>query len=173
MAAEECAATRRAKSNHSQDAHSQARTRLENRREVAGPTGPRSCWEFHHHVPTNEAQRHLCKALRIATGIGSLPVVLRSLPATALLLADRGEAERAVEICALASGHPFVGNSRFWEDVVGRHVAAAAESLPPGVVAAAQDRGRARDLWATVEELLTELEGHSRTSSIGAHRVPS
>jgi hypothetical protein len=31
------------------------------------------------------------------------------------------------------------------------------ELLPPDVVAAAQERGRARDLWATAEELLQEL----------------
>ena len=30
-------------------------------------------------------------------------------------------------------------------------------ALPPDVVAAAQQRGRARDLWATAEELLEEL----------------
>lgn len=51
-----------------------------------------------------------------------------------------------------------MANSRFWEDVVGKHIAAAAATLPPEVTAAAQERGRARDLWATVEELLTELE---------------
>lgn len=33
-----------------------------------------------------------------------------------------------------------------------------AATLPPDVVAAAQERGRARDLDATVAELLVELE---------------
>jgi len=51
-----------------------------------------------------------------------------------------------------------VANSRWFEDVAGREIAAAAEALPPEVVAAAQERGRARDLWATVEELLDELQ---------------
>jgi hypothetical protein len=77
----------------------------------------------------------------------------------ALLLAKRGQAEQAVEVYALASRYPYVSNSRFWDDVVGKYVAAAAASLPPQVLAAAQERGRARDLWATVEELLAELEG--------------
>ena len=75
------------------------------------------------------------------------------------LLAEWGEPERAVELYALASRYPYVGESRFWEDAVGRHIAAAAESLPPDVVSAAQERGKARDLWATAEELLTELDG--------------
>jgi hypothetical protein len=43
------------------------------------------------------------------------------------------------------------------EDVVGRHIATAAATLPPEVAAAARERGRARDLWATMEELLVEL----------------
>jgi hypothetical protein len=53
-----------------------------------------------------------------------------------------------------------VANSRWFEDVAGRHIAAAAAAqLPPDAVAAAQERGRVRDLWATVEQLLAELEG--------------
>jgi hypothetical protein len=50
-----------------------------------------------------------------------------------------------------------VAKSRWFEDVVGRQIAAVAATLPPDVVAAAQERGRARDLEATVAELLVEL----------------
>ena len=75
------------------------------------------------------------------------------------LLADRGEVERAVELYALASRYPYVANAQWFEDVAGRHIAAVAASLPPEVVAAAQERGRARDLWATAEELLAEFKG--------------
>ena len=82
-----------------------------------------------------------------------------ALPGIALLLADRGEVKRAVEICALASRYLLVANSRWFEDVAGKHIAAAAAAMPPEVVAAAQERGRARDLDATVAELLVELEG--------------
>jgi hypothetical protein len=66
--------------------------------------------------------------------------------------------ERAVEVYALASRYSAVANSRWFEDIAGKHIAAAATILPPDVVAAAQERGRARDLWATMEELLAELE---------------
>jgi hypothetical protein len=38
-------------------------------------------------------------------------------------------------------------------------IATVAATLPPEVVAAAQERGRARDLDATVAELLVELGG--------------
>ena len=78
------------------------------------------------------------------------------MPATALLLADQDEVQRAIEIYALASRYPYVPNSRWVQDVAGKHIAAIAETLPPDVVAAAQERGRALDLWATVEELLIE-----------------
>ncbi|MBN2390702.1 MAG: hypothetical protein JXR84_08265 [Anaerolineae bacterium] len=86
-----------------------------------------------------------------------MPALMYALPASALLLADQGKVERAVEIYALASRHPFVANSCWFEDVAGRHIAAVAAKLPPEVVVAAQERGRARDLQATVLELLEEL----------------
>ena len=38
-----------------------------------------------------------------------------------------------------------------------RHITTATATLPPEAVAAAQDRGQARDLDATVAELLEEL----------------
>jgi hypothetical protein len=66
--------------------------------------------------------------------------------------------ERAVELYALALRHPYVANAQWFEDVAGKHIAAAAKALPPDVVAAAQKRGRARDLEATVKELLSELD---------------
>ncbi|MBL7199132.1 MAG: hypothetical protein ISS56_03195 [Anaerolineae bacterium] len=41
--------------------------------------------------------------------------------------------------------------------MAGKHVAAVAATLPPDVGRAAQEQGRARDLEATVAELLVEL----------------
>ena len=105
------------------------------------------------------ARQHLREALRPAVEMGSVFPVIYGLPAFALLLVDDGEVERAVELYALASRYAFVAHSQWFEDVAGRHVAAAAESLPPEVVAAARERGRARDLWETAKELLEELEG--------------
>ena len=87
----------------------------------------------------------------------------------ALLLADQGDAERAIEIYALASHDPYVANSRWYEDVVGKHIAAAATTLPPEVVAAAHERGRERDLWETAADLLVELVGLSPMCLI--HRI--
>ena len=104
-----------------------------------------------------QARRHLCEALRIGAEVGAFQRLITALPATALLLADQGEPERAIELYALASRYPYVANSRWFEDVAGRHIASMAAGLPADEVAAAQERGRARDLDATVNELLVEL----------------
>ena len=63
-----------------------------------------------------------------------------------------------MEIFALASRYLFIVNSRWFEDVVGRRITIASASLPSDMVAAAQERGRARDLDETVAELLAEFE---------------
>jgi DNA-binding SARP family transcriptional activator/predicted ATPase len=105
------------------------------------------------------ARGHLHEALRLVAETRQFMSSLFALPAAALLLADAGEVERAVELYALASRYGLVGNSQFFEDIAGRQIAAAAAELPAEVVAAAQARGRARDLEATVMELLEELEG--------------
>jgi len=96
--------------------------------------------------------------MRTAVDIGAFAPSLFSLCLVALLLADQGEAERAVELYALAMRYPYAGNSCLWEDMAGKHIATLAATLPPEVVAAVQERGRARDLQATIAELLAELE---------------
>jgi hypothetical protein len=97
--------------------------------------------------------------MAISASGGDDYAVLQSLPAMALLLADGGEVERAVELYALALRSPYAANSRWFEDVTGKQIKAFSEMLPPEVVAAAQERGRVRDLEATVRELLDELGG--------------
>jgi tetratricopeptide (TPR) repeat protein len=104
-----------------------------------------------------QARQHLHEALQ--TGDAPLSVILSTaaLSTIALLLADQGEPARAVELYALASCYPYVANSRWFEDVAGRHIADAAAELPPDIIAAAREHGRARDPRATVKELLAEL----------------
>jgi tetratricopeptide (TPR) repeat protein len=101
----------------------------------------------------------LTEALKSATKIRTFIALLYALPAAALLLADRGEAERAVEVYALAASHPFVAHSHWFEAVAGRQVADAAAELPPAVVEAAQARGQALDPWQTAADLAEELSG--------------
>jgi hypothetical protein len=103
---------------------------------------------------TAKTREHLREALEKATEIREFCALITALPAAALLLADEGQAERAVEIYALASRYAYVANSQWFEDVAGKQIAAVASTLPPDVVAAAQERGHALDLWATAQELL-------------------
>jgi hypothetical protein len=74
-----------------------------------------------------------------------------------LLLIDGGEGERAVELYALASRYPLVAQSRWFAHLVGKPIAAAADTLPAAQIADLEARGRARDLDATVAELIGEL----------------
>jgi tetratricopeptide (TPR) repeat protein len=105
-----------------------------------------------------QAREHLHQALQIAADIQSFSGLLFTLSGIALLLVSLGHEERAIELYGLASCHPAVANSRWFADVVGQPIAAVAAELPPDAVAAAEERGRARDLEATVAELLAELE---------------
>jgi hypothetical protein len=104
-----------------------------------------------------QARRYLCEALQIAAELEVFLPVMFALPAVALLWADWGKLEQAVELYGLASRYPFVANSRWFVDVVGRHITAVTASLPPDVVVAAQERGLKRDLQATAAKLLAEL----------------
>jgi hypothetical protein len=106
---------------------------------------------------TPRARQHLSHALEIAQESEAVLPLLWALPAMALLLADEGQIERAVELYALASRYPFVAHSRWFEDVVGNTLAEVAATLPADQVAVLQERGRARELEATVVELLSEL----------------
>jgi tetratricopeptide (TPR) repeat protein len=108
---------------------------------------------------TPGARQHLRHALELAQETGVVPPLLWALPAMALLLAAKGEIERAVELYALASRYPMVAKSRWFADVVGYQIAAAVAILPAERVAIAERRGQARDLEAAVAELLAELRG--------------
>jgi tetratricopeptide (TPR) repeat protein len=110
------------------------------------------------HLP--QARQYLGEALRVATPVHDYETFMFQLlvvSAIALLLADEGQGERAVELYAMASRYPLVANSRLLEDLAGRHIAAVAAQLPADAAAAAQARGRARDLEAAMADLLAEL----------------
>jgi DNA-binding SARP family transcriptional activator/predicted ATPase len=105
----------------------------------------------------DEAWQHILSQLAWAQESQMLMPALFGLAGIALLLVGEGELERAIELYALASRHPFVANSRWFEDLTGRHIAPVAATLPAERVATARKRGQARDLAATVGELLSEL----------------
>ena len=94
-----------------------------------------------------------------------MPLV-HPLSGIALLPLHGGQHEREVELHAMASPYPYVANSCWFYDVFGRHIAAVAATLPAEVTQAARERGRARDMDATVKELLVELEGKQTLGAI-------
>jgi len=75
-------------------------------------------------------------------------------PAAALLLAEQGAAERAVEVYACATRYGFVANSRWFEDLVGQPLRTMAASLPAEAVESAQEQGRLKDWGVIAGELL-------------------
>jgi predicted ATPase/DNA-binding SARP family transcriptional activator len=96
-------------------------------------------------------------ALEMALTERAIPWVLASFDGIAMLLAGEGERERALEILTLVIHHP--ASMEAARDIAAPLVAKLEAELPPDVVAAASERGRAQGLEATVAELLVELSG--------------
>jgi len=105
-----------------------------------------------------EARPLLRDALRLAVEVRAFVPKLVALALAARLFAEQGQVEEAAELWALLSGHPFVAQSHWFADVAGREIAAAAETLPPDVAAAAQVLGRSRDLDSAAAEVAEELD---------------
>lgn len=101
--------------------------------------------------------RCLTEALEMSVDDRIWFTAIKCIPLAALLALTQGQAEQAVELYALGLCVPHIANSPWYEEVAGRHVQTAAQVLPPLVVDLAQGRGRARDLWMTVEEVLETL----------------
>ena len=108
----------------------------------------------------NESKRELYQALGTCVEIRAFLPLMHLMPIIPVVLVDDendGLKERGVELYAMAESLPFVANSRLFEDIAGKHVAAASAGLPPAVVEATQARGQALDWWETADALLSEL----------------
>ncbi len=108
-----------------------------------------------------KAQQHLIKALEITIKFRAFHALLQVVSAISVVLVediDPRLKQRAVELYALGETQPYVAKSQLFEDVAGRYVREATAGLPPEVVAAAQERGRALDWWETADALLEELD---------------
>jgi tetratricopeptide (TPR) repeat protein len=99
----------------------------------------------------------VAEALQTGVELGAFMPVMYGLPVAALLLADQGAVERAVEVYACASRYGFVANSRWFEDVVGQQLRTMAASLPTETVESAEQLGRSQDWDVMAAELLREL----------------
>jgi DNA-binding SARP family transcriptional activator/predicted ATPase len=102
---------------------------------------------------SDQAKSHLDESLQIAAETGSWQACLSVVGKTALFMASQGEEELGVEVYALATSYPYLGNSIYWEDSVGRPLADLVTGLPEESRIAAIERGKKRDLHETVREL--------------------
>jgi DNA-binding SARP family transcriptional activator/predicted ATPase len=101
-----------------------------------------------------QLQRSLTEALEMTAKERFWYTTIRCIPLAALFAITQGRPEQAVELYSLALCAPHIANSPWYEEVAGRHVRAAAQMLPNQAISAAEERGRARDLWETAAETL-------------------
>jgi tetratricopeptide (TPR) repeat protein len=102
------------------------------------------------------AREYFFQALQMAGMVQTVPRTLLTLVGTARLLAAGGEGERAAELLALVVHHP--ASWQWAKDRASPLIAQLQLELPPGVWAAARERGQGRDLESTMAELLLELD---------------
>jgi hypothetical protein len=103
------------------------------------------------------ARECVAQALKVGVELGAFMPVMYGLPIAALLLADQGAVERALEVYACASRYGFVANSRWFEDVARQQLRTMAASLPTEAVESAEEQGRSQDWDVMAAELLSEL----------------
>ena len=106
---------------------------------------------------TELARQAVREALQTGVELGVFMPLMYGLPVAARLLADRGDVERAVEVYACAGRSGFVASSRWFQDLVGAPLEAAAARLPEETVAAARERGQAQDWEAMASQVVAEL----------------
>jgi tetratricopeptide (TPR) repeat protein len=145
----------------------QARTQLEDSLAVSRATSDPNTTAWHlallGHVTSamndgRGARKHYRRALQIALDEHYSGVSLDVLDGWAMLLAREGDREKALELLTLTLRYPK-GGGTWWTEMAEREKKLLAElrvQLSHDVFAAAQERGRARDLDATMRELLTE-----------------
>jgi predicted ATPase/DNA-binding SARP family transcriptional activator len=104
---------------------------------------------------SRKAREYFLQALETAVTVRVAPLALLTLVGTARLLAAEGEKERASELLALVLHHP--ASWQWAKDRAAPLIAQLEAELSPDALAAAQERGQARDLEATVADLLVEL----------------
>jgi ATP/maltotriose-dependent transcriptional regulator MalT len=101
------------------------------------------------------ARRHLAAALEKALDSKAYVPAVYTLPFVAHFLITTGHAERGAAIWELARTQPFVANSVWFADLVGKQIAPFITGLLPGRDTAIQSD--LPSLWSTVEILLDEL----------------
>jgi tetratricopeptide (TPR) repeat protein len=119
---------------------------------------PRSnlCYVVRARGDGKSAHHHLESALRSGIRIHSVTPIMYCLPVAALLAADDRRFERAIELYTLAQRFGHITNSRWFREVACQELDDLRATLPPEVIAAAEERGRELNVWETANDLLEE-----------------
>jgi hypothetical protein len=96
----------------------------------------------------------------------AFPSLIYLFPVVACVFARQGRAQQAAEYYALALHYAFVARSRWFADVVGEPVTAAAASLSKEARAAVQTRVQAQDLWTAFRYALEKLPDDLRRAAM-------
>jgi tetratricopeptide (TPR) repeat protein len=102
-----------------------------------------------------DARRHLRRSLELAVAAQMPSRHLLTFVGVARVLAKQGDQERALELLALVTHHRF--SWQMAKDQAAPLIAELEAELPDEVATMAWERGRDRDLDATVAELLHDL----------------
>lgn len=104
------------------------------------------------------ATKYLAEALRLGLEVRSQWPLVTGINLWAILLADGGELERALEFyfCVIS----FKFGQEIFDNVISNYQTAVAD-IPSDVIAAIQRRGEARMLLSTAQEILDEIEQHA------------
>jgi tetratricopeptide (TPR) repeat protein len=105
------------------------------------------------------ARQSALEALEISVELGAFMPAMYGLPGAALLLADQGAIDLAVEVYACASRYDFVAKSRWFEELVGQPIRTVAASLSAEAIEAAEERGRAQNWHAMAARVRAESGG--------------
>ena len=103
---------------------------------------------------TAEAQQNIKEVLLWESRGEDAAALAEIMAELACHFAVEGQIEKAAALYALACKQPYVGNSRFFADVIGQRITAAARSLSPDSLAKVKAQGEILDLWQTAESLL-------------------
>ena len=115
------------------------------------------CYVVRAQGDVDQARDFLSNVLHSTIEIRSIPAIIYCLPAAALIAADSGHNERAIELYSLANQYGHIANSHWFDEIACRELDGVVASLPPEVASAAEARGKELDVWATVEDLTLEL----------------
>ena len=78
------------------------------------------------------------------------------LPATAaFVFLQQGDAERAIEYYTVSERYPAITNSCWWQDMVGKRIAAVKRELPVDVMRRAEGKGQGMEVETAVLQLCT------------------